>query len=775
MVRSTNLGFPRIGPNRELKRAVEAYWSGEIDERRLRRAATELQRHNWKLQQEAGIFLIPSNDFSLYDHVLDAAVLVGAIPDRFGWRGGPVSLDTYFAMARGGRGDSAGAPAMEMTKWFNTNYHYIVPELAPDQAFRLTGEKPVEAFQEALKIGIKTKPVLLGPVTFLSLSKLRGVREHAAQIRGGARPTMALLDRLLPVYEALLKKLEAAGAEWVQLDEPVLVLDLSEEERAAFAPAYRRLASAAPGLKIMLATYFGQLGPNLKTALDLPVALLHLDLSEGTGDLDAALSAGVPDHLALSLGVVNGRNVWITDLHAALATVERARKALGSDRVWVAPSCSLLHVPVDLRLEKRLDEELRSWIAFAVQKLDEVAALAAAANGEMERVRALFEANARAIASRRSSPRIHSPAVAERLAAVSPQDLRRQSEYPARAAKQKACLGLPLLPTTTIGSLPQTKEVRQARAQARAGAISPEAYEAKIREWIREAVERQEELGIDVLVHGEFERNDMVEYFGELLEGCAVTSSGWVQSYGTRCVKPPIIYGDVRRARPMTVGWAAYAQSLTRKPVKGMLTGPVTIVQWSFVRDDQPRSITCKQVALALRDEVLDLEAAGIRIIQVDEPALREGLPLRRKDWEAYLQSAVDCFKLVTAGVKDETQIHTHMCYSEFGDIVEAIAALDADVISIEASRSGMELLDAFAGFEYPNEIGPGVYDIHSPRVPSVEEMRRHLERSLQVIPAHKLWVNPDCGLKTRSWAEVIPALRNMVEAAVQVRERLAS
>lgn len=858
MVRSTNLGFPRIGKNRELKRAVESYWAGEIDEDTLWEAALELQRRHWELQREAGISLIPSNDFSLYDHVLDTAVLVGAIPERFGWTGGPVPLDTYFAMARGRHGEDGGVPPLEMTKWFNTNYHYIVPELSPDQEFRLVGDKPLQAFHEALKIGIKTKPVLVGPVTFLRLSKVRAAGREEAQVRkpqvGGdqareaetreaevradltreaqyrgaqARETetrgarvrseqtqgahnldgtnlkarihgaaqgqarahapgsarqgegrlvsapLELLDRLLPVYEELLRRLAAAGAEWVQLDEPILALDLSDDELAALTRTYQRLVEAAPGLNIMLATYFGPLGPNLKTALSLPVAALHLDLSEGTGDLDQALAQGVPERLSLSLGVVNGRNVWITDLDAALETIKRAQRALGSERVWVAPSCSLLHVPVDLRLETKLDQELKTWVAFATQKLYEVAALTAAANGAADNVRWLFEANARAIASRRTSPRIHRPEVAQRLAAVSEADLRRPSRYHERAAKQQARLRLPVLPTTTIGSLPQTQEVREARAQARAGKISREAYDAKIEGWIRDAIRRQEEIGLDVLVHGEFERNDMVEYFGELLAGCAVTSSGWVQSYGTRCVKPPIIYGDVWRPEPMTVRWATFAQSLTQKPVKGMLTGPVTILQWSFVRDDQPREVTCRQIALALRDEVLDLEAAGVRVIQVDEPALREGLPLRRKDWDTYLRWAVECFRLVTAGVKDGTQIHTHMCYSEFNDIVHAIAELDADVISIEAARSGMELLDAFADFHYPNEIGPGVYDIHSPRVPTVDEIRQLLETALKVFPVQKLWVNPDCGLKTRHWDEVIPALKNIVEATWQLRREV--
>ncbi len=772
MAIASNLGYPRLGPQRELKWALEKFWAGTIDAATLQQTAHDLRRDQWQLQQQLGITHIPSNDFSLYDQVLDTIALVGAVPERYGWQGETVDLTTYFAMARGLQGERPGLagtlemvdiPAMEMTKWFDTNYHYIVPEFAPDQQFRLAATQPFEAFAEARAQGIQTRPVLLGPVSFLLLGK----------------PTVAdfdpltLLDRLLPVYAEVLRRLAAAGAEWLQIDEPCLVLDLDPAARQAFDTAYAQLAAAAPGLKLLLATYFGDLRDNLATALQLPVAGLHLDLVRAPDQLAAALAVA-PPQLALALGVVDGRNIWKTDLQLALALVEQATTALGSERVLIGPSCSLLHAPYDLDLEHQLDADIRDWLAFAKQKLAEIALLSRAANQGAAAVAAELAANQAAMERRRTSTRIHNPVIKQRAANHDPALTRRQQLFALRREIQQQQLNLPLFPTTTIGSFPQTKEVRQVRAQFRAGKLSPADYEAFLKQATAEAIRIQEEIGLDVLVHGEFERNDMVEYFGEQLTGYVATRHGWVQSYGSRGVKPPIIYGDVERSQPMTVDWARYAQSLTDRVMKGMLTGPVTILQWSFVRDDQPRADTCRQIALAIRDEVQDLEAAGIRVIQIDEPALREGLPLRRADWDDYLAWAVKCFRLATSGVRDETQIHTHMCYSEFNDIIGAIAALDADVISIETSRSRMELLDAFVTDHYPNDIGPGVYDIHSPRIPSRAEMEALLQRAVQVLKPEQIWVNPDCGLKTRRWEEVTPALREMVAAAQQLRASVA-
>jgi 5-methyltetrahydropteroyltriglutamate--homocysteine methyltransferase len=761
MVAATNLGFPRIGPKRELKKALESYWAGKSTEKDLLETARSIRRQSWKQQAAVGIQHVPSNDFSLYDQVLDAACMVGAVPSRYGWTGGKVDLRTYFAMARGLQDGKVDLPAMEMTKWFDTNYHYIVPELSRDTAFRLSSTKPVDEFEEALKAGVRTRPVLLGPVSFLLLGKMKD--------GSGASP-LSLLPRLLPVYEDVLRRLAKAGATWVQVDEPCLALDLDPAARSACAEAFGALAPAAPGLQILVATYFGDLRDNLDLALSLPVAALHLDLVRGApAELDAAL-ARAPKSLVLSLGVVDGRNVWRTDLDRALTLVEKAVQALGKERVFVAPSCSLLHSPVDLDLETRLDPEMRSWFAFSRQKLLEVAALARAAGEGRDAAKKELEASAKAAKSRAGSPRIHDPAVKARVAASGEEMLRRRSPFAARRKVQGDRLGLPPFPTTTIGSFPQTADVRAARAEFRRGKRSPEEYEKFLRSEVERCVRFQEEAGLDVLVHGEFERNDMVEHFGEQLRGFTFTQNGWVQSYGSRCVKPPVIFGDVARPGPMTVRWAKYAQSLTDRPMKGMLTGPVTILQWSFVRDDQPRSDTCRQIALGIRDEVADLEKAGIRVVQIDEPAIREGLPLRRGDREAYLRWAVDAFRLASAGAKDETQVHTHMCYSEFGEILEAVARMDADVLSIETSRSQMELLDAFARYAYPNGIGPGVYDIHSPRVPAAEEMRSLLEKAARVLRPEQLWVNPDCGLKTRGWKEVKPALANMVAAARAMR-----
>ncbi len=759
MAIASNLGFPRIGPNRELKRAVEAYWAGRSEREELLETAARLRRQHWTLQCDLGIDHIPSNDFSLYDQVLDTAAMVGAVPARFGHEGGPVDLDTYFAMARG-RDD---APAMEMTKWFDTNYHYIVPELEPGETFTLSFTKPIDEFLEAKALGITTRPVLLGPVSFLFLGKSR---------TPGFEP-LTLLDALLPVYEDVLRQLSAAGATWVQMDEPILGLTLDGRIRAAIGQTYGGLTATVSALKILVAVYFGGLRENLLSALAMPVAGLHLDLVRAPEQLDEVLHKLGPDKM-LSLGVVDGRNVWRADLEAALAPLERAAQALGSARLMIGPSCSLLHTPVDLDGETEMDAEMRSWLAFAVQKVGEVATLTHALNFGRRSVSKELGKNAAAMRSRRASTRIHDATVAERTASVDEAMLRRASAYAARREAQNKTIRLPRFPTTTIGSFPQTSEIRRARAARRSGDIDDAQYRDFLRKEIEHVIRFQEEAGLDVLVHGEPERNDMVEYFGEQLTGFAHTRNGWVQSYGSRAVKPPIIYGDVSRPEPMTVEWSIYAQSLTDKPVKGMLTGPVTMLQWSFVRDDQPRSQTCRQLALAIRDEVVDLEKAGIRAIQIDEPAIREGLPLRREDWGDYLEWAVECFRLAASGAADATQIHTHMCYSEFNDIIESIGAMDADVISIESSRSDMELLRAFGEYQYPNEIGPGVYDIHSPRVPSRAEMRDLLVKASSVLSPDQLWVNPDCGLKTRGWEEVTESLHHMVESAREMRKSAA-
>ncbi|RRN56329.1 5-methyltetrahydropteroyltriglutamate--homocysteine S-methyltransferase [Pseudoxanthomonas sp. SGNA-20] len=760
MTLTTNLGFPRIGPRRELKRALEAHWRGELPATQLLDTARELRARHWRLQREAGIDLPPSNDFSLYDQVLDTALLFDAIPRRYRAVVEAAPLAGYFAMARGLQRPGIDLHALEMTKWFDTNYHYLVPELEAGQDFALRGDTPVAQYLEARRLGIETRPVLIGPVTFLWLSKT---------VDGSDR--FALLDRLVPAYVQLLEKLHAAGAGWVQVDEPALVLDLPEPVRDACRRAYAALA-AGPRPKLMLASYFGALGDNLQLAASLPVDGLHLDLVRAPEQLEAALDALPPGRM-LSLGLVDGRNVWRTRLDNALLLARYARTRLGADNVCLAPSCSLLHVPVDLDAENGLDPELRSWLSFAKQKLGEIRVLADALDGHPGAEAALEDARLRH-ASRRASTRVHRPEVAQRLATISPALAQRGSPYPARRQAQQAALALPPYPTTTIGSFPQTRQVREARAKFKSGKLEGAAYEAFLEAQTEQCVRFQEQVGIDVLVHGEFERNDMVEYFGEQLDGFAFTRLGWVQSYGSRCVKPPVIFGDVARPAPMTVRWARYAQSLTSRPVKGMLTGPVTLMQWSFVRDDQPRADTCRQIALALRDEVLDLEAAGIRVIQIDEPALREGLPLRRAHWDAYLEWAVECFRLCASGVDDATQIHTHMCYAEFNDIIQAVAAMDADVISIETSRSRMELLDAFARFRYPNQIGPGVYDIHSPRIPTTAEMVELLGKAREVLAPDQLWVNPDCGLKTRGWEETDLALRRMVEAAMVMRESAA-
>ncbi|MBX3049725.1 MAG: 5-methyltetrahydropteroyltriglutamate--homocysteine S-methyltransferase [Anaerolineales bacterium] len=758
MTLTANLGYPRFGAKRELKTTLESFWKGKLDEAGFLAACADLRRQNWQLQQAAGIDFIPSNDFSPYDQVLDTAAMVGAVPARYQWTGEQVSLQTYFAMARGGKTAGGDVPAMEMTKWFDSNYHYIVPEFEPEQKFKLTHNKALAEFKEALDLGIRTRPVLLGPVSFLGLGK--------STAEGG--DPLDLLPALLPVYQAILGLLAEAGAEWVQIDEPCLAQDLSEKQAAGYQAAYAELVAPAHP-KLMLTTYFEGLRDNLDLAVSLGAAGLHIDLVRAPEQLEPTLAA-LPAESWLSVGVVDGRNVWRTDLDTALAKVKQAAEALGPQRVLIAPSCSLLFSPYDLDLETKLDAELRSWLAFAKQKIAELATLKQALESGSDE--GLLESR-KALEGRAKSARTHDPAVRQRMAAITPTMLQRQQPHAQRKAVQDGSFGLPPFPTTTIGSFPQTKEVRAKRAAFRKGEISKEQYEDFLREETKRTIRFQEEIGLDVLVHGEFERTDMVEYFGEQLQGFAFTQHGWVQSYGSRGVRPPIIYGDVTRPQAMTVDWSVFAQSLTNKPMKGMLTGPVTILQWSFVRNDQPRAETCQQIALAIRDEVQDLEANGIRIIQIDEPAFREGMPLRREDWAAYLKWAVDAFLLASTGVQDETQIHTHMCYAEFNDIFDAIAHMDADVISIEASRSKMELLDAFERYAYHNDIGPGVYDIHSPLVPNQADMQSLLENALKVIRREQLWVNPDCGLKTRGWAEVEPALRGMVAAARALRAKL--
>jgi 5-methyltetrahydropteroyltriglutamate--homocysteine methyltransferase len=757
-----NLGFPRIGAQRELKRALEAYWSGNSTEADLAQTGRELRAAHWQRQADAGLQWMPVGDFAWYDQILEWTTLLGAVPARFGQPDDqPVALDTLFRMARGRAPTGTPTAACEMTKWFDTNYHYIVPELVPGQQFRIARESLFEQVNEAQALGHHVKPVIPGPLTWLWLGKGDA---FAAGVSDEGK--LQLLDALLPVYIEVLNRLAGQGAQWVQIDEPILVLDLPEAWRQAFHAVYARLAHSP--VKLLVATYFGALADNQDVALGLPVAGLHIDLVRGPAQLEDIAERLGRDQV-LSAGVIDGRNIWRSDLDGVLAKLGPVRALLG-ERLWLAPSCSLLHVPVDLANETELDAELKSWLSFAAQKLDELSLLARALdNPDVPEVAAALANQRAARVARSTSARIHQPAVARRMAQAA-QVSRGRVPFSERIAQQQQTLQLPPFPTTTIGSFPQTAAIRALRRDWKAGALSDAAYEAAIRKEIEAVVRFQETVGLDVLVHGEPERNDMVEYFGELLAGFAFTRNGWVQSYGSRCVKPPIIFGDVARPAPMTVGWSSYAQSLTDKPVKGMLTGPVTILQWSFVRDDQPREQTCRQIALALRDEVVDLEAAGVRVIQIDEPAIREGLPLRRGDWQGYLDWAVDCFRLSTAGVVPGTQIHTHMCYAEFNDIIEAIAAMDADVITIETSRSNMELLKAFEEFEYPNDIGPGVYDIHSPNVPDVEWMVGLIQKAAARLPKERLWVNPDCGLKTRGWAETEAALSRMVQAAQVLR-----
>jgi len=763
MARTHILGYPRIGAHRELKFAQEAFWragaeSANVAEAQLREVGATLRADNWARQRAAGLDWVTVGDFAWYDTTLTLTATLGALPERFGFDATRLSLAQHFELARG----NATQPAMEMTKWFDTNYHYLVPEVNERTTFDGGVDWLFDEVAEAQAQGHAAKVTLLGPVSWLWLAKAHGAADGFDRL--------SLLPRLVAAYRRVLSRLARQGVEWVQIDEPVLALELDAAWRAAFEPAYAELADT--GVKLLLASYFESAAGHAVLAARLPVQGFHIDLVRAPQQL-AAWRQVLPPEAVLSVGVIDGRNIWRTDLRKALPLLQELHDALG-ERLWLAPSCSLLHVPVSLAPEQRLDADVRSWLAFASEKLDELQTLGCALNDGPAAVHQALADNDAAAASRRASGRVTHPVVQQRLQRISADMAQRRAPFAQRIQAQHAALALPLLPTTTIGSFPQTPDIRQTRAAYKRGELSAMDYLARMRAEIEQAVREQEALGLDVLVHGEAERNDMVEYFGEQLWGYAFTDHGWVQSYGSRCVKPPVLYGDVFRPEPMTVEATRYAQSLTDRPMKGMLTGPVTMLQWSFVRDDQPRETTAMQLALAIREEVQDLEKAGIGVIQIDEPAFREGLPLRRSDWDAYLAWAVRAFKVAACGVADATQIHTHMCYSEFNDILPAIAALDADVITIETSRSAMELLDGFGAFDYPNEIGPGVYDIHSPRVPSVEAMLRLLERACEVIPAQRLWVNPDCGLKTRGWPETRAALANMVAAAQRLRAQLA-
>lgn len=753
-----NLGYPRIGPQRELKQALEQFWRGDIDEQTLLQTANDLRAERWREQTDAGVDRIPVNDFSLYDHMLDMSMLLGVVPPRFGKPGEQNELTLFFHMARG----DTDQPACEMTKWFDTNYHYLVPEFEPDQDFRIFSEKLFTEVKAAQDAGHAVKPVLVGPVSYLYLGKLRGEG-------GGEDSKLKLLDRLLPVYADILDRLAGMGIDWVQFDEPCLGLDLTSPWQQAYQKAYQSLAGSKPD--ILLANYFAGFGEHLELVKQLPVAGMHVDAVRAPQEAETLINSW-PDDRVLSLGVIDGRNIWRANLDQLLEHIEPLKERLG-ERLWLAPSCSLLHVPIDVYNETDLDDELKSWLAFARQKLDELGLLKTALEQGRRGISIAKRENAAAHASREASERVHRADVTRRMQSITAKMTSRASDFGKRSTAQVKALGLPLLPTTTIGSFPQTREIRKTRADFKHGRIDEAGYRKAMQAEIKNVIQRQEAVGLDVLVHGEPERNDMVEYFGELLEGMVTTRNGWVQSYGSRCVKPPIIFGDVHRPQPMTTEWIRYAQSLTRKPVKGMLTGPVTILQWSFVRDDQPRSETCRQIALAIRDEVTDLEKDGIGVIQVDEPALREGLPLKQAEQGAYLEWAVESFKLATSGVGDGTQIHTHMCYAEFEDILDAITEMDADVITLENARSDSELLQAFEKFNYPNAIGPGVWDIHSPRTVPLQEMVDLLRKTLKVVPAERLWVNPDCGLKTRSWDEIETNLENLVNAARQLRQEI--
>ncbi len=761
MVTSHHLGFPRIGLHREMKKAVEAYWAGNIDEETLHAEGVKIRAANWALQAQAPLDWLSVGDFSWYDHVLDMSTLLGVIPERFGPVEEDVDIDTYFRMARGSAPNGEDIQACEMTKWFDTNYHYIVPEFTQQQRFKISSQKLFNEIEEAHRLNHRAKPVIIGPLTYLWLGKIKDAPSDFDRL--------SLLFNLIPIYQEIFARLEKQNITWIQIDEPILALDLSQDWKEAFKKVYLELNSDT-NLSLMVTTYFAGLENNLQLACQLPVSGLHVDMVRSPEQLKPVLSLLLKDKV-LSLGMVDGRNIWRTDLTKALAILKPLKESLG-DRLWIGSSCSLVHSPVDIKTETSLNIELKDQLSFAVQKIEEIVLLTDILNsGEAAFIGALKD-NKQAVDARLLSQLIHDIKVKERSKIISSEMLTRKSPYTVRKESQKENLKLPLFPTTTIGSFPQTKEIRALHRDFKSQRLSPQEYKQNIQGFITDLISWQEKMDLDVLVHGEMERSDMVEYFAPMLNGFAITENGWVQSYGSRCVKPPIIFGDVSRPAPMTIDWITFAQSLTKKPVKGMLTGPITIIRWSFIRDDQSPYETAKQIALALRDEVLDLEKAGIKVIQIDEPAFREGLPLRQKDWQKYLEEAVTCFRLVSCGVQDKTQIHTHMCYSEFNQIIDGIARLDADVISIEASRSDMELLKAFETFHYPNEIGPGVYDIHSPQIPSVEDIYRRIEKATVSIPITQLWINPDCGLKTRSWPETEAGLGNMVKAAKLARQR---
>ncbi len=750
MIQVASIGYPRIGPKRELKKALEQFWKGEIKEQDLHAVAKDLRKQNWQTQKDNGVDLISSNDFSFYDQVLDAICLLGAIPKRYKWDGNEVTLKTYFAMARGSQTSELDVPALEMTKWFDTNYHYLVPELSKNQEFKLSSNKPFSEYEEAKQAGFNTKPVILGPLTFLSLSK--GI---------DGSNTIDLLDKILPVYKEIIKKFSELGAQWIQIDEPILVKDLDANTVSKIKATLNELKQAAGSNKILLTTYFEDLNEDVqKEVFDSNVDAVHLDLVRGTKNQEYVKNSAKK----LSLGLVDGRNVWKANLQEKINFIKNNT----SGDVIISSSCPLLHSPYDLDLEQKVPSEIKRWLSFAKQKLQELNIIKGYINEGSHKTE--LDQNISDVENRKTSKLIHDDAVKNRIKTIDKSIIDRKLGYAERAKVQKNIFALPKYPTTTIGSFPQTTDVRQARAKFKRGELDEQSYEKFLEEKTIDTIRKQEQIGIDVIVHGEFERNDMVEYFGEQLKGFTFTSSGFVQSYGSRCVKPPIIFGNVSRPHAMTVRWSKFAQEQTKQIVKGMLTGPITILQWSFVRDDQPRKFTAQEIAFAIRDEVEDLEKNGIRMIQIDEPALREGLPLKKKNWKEYLNWSVDCFKISAAVVKNETQIHTHMCYAEFEDIIDSIAALDADVISIETSRSRMELLTTFEKFKYPNEVGPGVYDIHSPRVPSTEEMKELIQKASKLIDPARIWVNPDCGLKTRGWPETIDALTKMVNAAKELR-----
>ena len=753
MIKIASIGYPRIGPKRELKVALENFWKSDISEAELQTVAKDLRSKNWQTQKENGVDLISSNDFSFYDQVLDTICLLGAIPKRYKWDGKEVSLKTYFAMARGSQTSELDVPALEMTKWFDTNYHYLVPELSKDQAFKLSTNKPFEEFNEAKKYGFNTKPIILGPLSFLLLAKgLDGFK------------TINLLDKILPVYKEIIKKLSELGAEWIQIDEPILVKDLDSQVVSQIKNTLNELKKSSGSSKILVATYFEDLNDEVKNEIfESDIDAVHLDLVRGNRNKSYVKNS----KKQLSLGLIDGRNVWKADLKEKIEFIKNNT----SGDIIIASSCPLLHTPYDLDLEQKVPQEIKRWLSFSKQKLQELNIIKNFINNNTHQTE--LKKNTDDVQDRKTSKLIHDNAVKDRIKIINKSITDRKSSYTLRAKVQKDIFSLPKYPTTTIGSFPQTSDVRQARAKFKRGEIDEKSYDKFLEEKTIDAIRKQEKIGLDVIVHGEFERNDMVEYFGEQLKGFTFTSSGFVQSYGSRCVKPPIIYGNVSRPKPMTVRWSKFAQDQTKQIVKGMLTGPITILQWSFVRDDQPRKNTAQEIAFAIRDEVQDLEKNGIRMIQIDEPALREGLPLKKKDWKEYLEWSVDCFKISSGVVKDETQIHTHMCYAEFEDIINSIAALDADVISIETSRSRMELLTTFEKFKYPNEVGPGVYDIHSPRVPTKDEMKELIKKASKLIDSKRVWVNPDCGLKTRGWPETTAALEKMVEAAKELRNEI--